>query len=682
MENHHGRVSGPRAIAIMGPFGSGKTTLLEAILERCGVLERMGSVDAGSSVGDGSPEARAHNMSVETNIAQATFMGDRYTFLDCPGSVEFAGEAAGISGAVDLAIVCCEADERKVPALQLILKSLEDRAIPHMLFLNKTDKVAMPVRDVLSLLQPASARPFVLRQIPIWQNDVITGFIDLALERAHVFREHAPSEVIDMSDADKVREAEARFSMLETLADYDDTLMETLLEDEEPDLATVFGDLTDEMQSGQICPVFMGSASHGNGILRLLKSLRHEAPAVESLVTRLGGEASGTSVQILKSIHTSHGGKISVARVLAGEVSDGTELLTSDGDGGRVSGIFDIQGQKATKRGVAQAGEVIGLGKLDVGGAGATLSSEKAGGVQLGTLDIPKPVLSLAVAPVERKDEVKLSSVLQKIVEEDISLSVCQVQETGETLLEGQGEMHLRVAVERLTGKYGIDVTSHAPSVPYRETIRKSISQRGKHKKQSGGHGQFGDVLLDIRPQPRGTGFEFTQNITGGAVPKQYFSAVENGVEESLKKGPLGFQVVDVAVNLSDGSYHSVDSSDQAFKMAAQLAIREGLAECSPVLLEPMVHVDISCPNSDTPKINAIVSSHRGQLLGFDGKDGWAGWDVVEAIMPENEVRNLIVEIRSATAGAGSFTTRFDHLAELTGKAADAVLAQRDSEAA
>jgi elongation factor G len=300
-----------------------------------------------------------------------------------------------------------------------------------------------------------------------------------------------------------------------------------------------------------------------------------------------------------------------------------------------------------------------------------TLSGGKSPPRQLVALPPADPVLGLAVASAERKDDVKLSSALQKAVEEDPSLRVTHVQDTGETVLEGQGEMHLRVAMERLTGKYGVAVRTHEPQVPYKETIRGSVTVRGRHKKQSGGHGQFGDVVLDIKPLQRGSGFVFEETVTGGAVPRNYFSSIEEGVEEYLRKGPLGFPVVDVAVTLTDGSYHAVDSSDMAFRTAAQIGMREGMPQCRPVLLEPVLKVEIAVPSEATPRVNAIVSQRRGQLLGFDARPGWQGWDVVEAMIPQAEIRDLIVELRSATAGVGTFKATFDHLADLTGKLAD-----------
>jgi elongation factor G len=290
-------------------------------------------------------------------------------------------------------------------------------------------------------------------------------------------------------------------------------------------------------------------------------------------------------------------------------------------------------------------------------------------------------VLAIAISAKERKDDVKLGLALNKLIEEDPSLTVFHNPETHEVVVWGQGEMHLRVATERLADRFGVAIERRRPTVGYRETIKKPIVQRGRHKKQSGGHGQFGDVVLDVKPMPRSSGFVFEEKITGGVVPRNYIASVEEGVIDALKHGPLGFQVVDVAVALIDGSYHSVDSSDMAFRIAGRIGITEALPQCQPVLLEPIHTVEIVCPSDASAKINAILSGRRGQILGFDTREGWEGWDVVRAMMPESEIGDLIIEVRSATAGAGSFTYKFDHMAELTGKPADQIVAAKHAAA-
>jgi elongation factor G len=667
---------GPRCIALVGPFQSGKTTLLEAILARTGAIQRQGTVEAGTTVGDAGKEARHHRMSVEATIATTSFMDESYTFIDCPGSVEFAHDMRAVLPGIDAAVVVCEADERKAAQLQLILRELEDQKIPRFLFVNKIDKTDKDLRESLKLLQPASRVPLLLRQIPIFQNEIVSGFVDLALERAFVYREHAPSEVIPL-DGDALDTQDARFSMLETLADHDDDLMEQLLADIPPPRDRVFDDLSKELRDGLVCPVLLGVATRTNGVLRLMKALRHEAPGVAATRQRLGvktGEAVGI---VLKTFHTTHGGKLSVTRVLNGEIGDGTTLSSPAGDAGRVSGVAKLVGQSSEKRGVAGAGDTVALGKLDSAKTGDTLSSGRTPHPAAADVKPYPGVLAIAISAKERKDDVKLGLALNKLTDEDPSLTVIHNPESHEMVVWGQGEMHLRVATERLADRFGIAIERRQPSVGYRETIKKPIQQRGRHKKQSGGHGQFGDVVLDIAPLPRDGGFTFEDKITGGVVPRNYIPAVEEGVRDAMKHGPLGFPVVDITVALVDGSYHAVDSSDMAFRIAGRLGLNEALPRCQPVLLEPIHQVEIACPSDASTRINAILSGRRGQILGFDTRDGWDGWDVVRAMMPESEIGDLIIEVRSATAGVGSFTFRFDHMAELTGKPADQIVAAR-----
>ncbi|MBZ9678508.1 elongation factor G [Mesorhizobium sp. ES1-1] len=667
-----GRRTGPKCIAIVGPFASGKTTLLEAILARTGAIPRQNPVSSGNTVSDHSPEARAHAMSVEATIATTEFMGEQITFVDCPGSIEFSFEAEPVLAACDLAVVVAEADEKKIPALQLIMRKLDDLGVPRILFLNKVDKAAAGVRDTLKMLQPASSVPLLLRQIPLRKDGVVIGSIDLALERAYIYREYAESEIAQIPGDEKARELEARFSMLETLADHDDQLMEQLLEEIEPPKDAIFDDLAADLRDGAVTPVLIGTAEKGNGVLRLLKAIRHDGPDIEATRKRLGAPDGGaTLVQVMKTIHTPHGGKLSVSRVLSGQVADGSELWLPGGGTAKVSGIYRMLGKDQSKLTGAKAGDTVALGKLDDAKTGQTLTSAKGGTRQLFDVEPPQPVYAFALRPKERKDEVKMSAAIQRLAEEDPSLGLRHNQDSAETVLSGHGEMHLRVVRERLEGKNQIPVEGHSPAIPYRETIRKSVQQRGRHKKQSGGHGQFGDVVIEIRPLPRGSGFQFTDTITGGVVPKTYIQSVETGVRDYLKSGPLGFPVVDIAVNLSDGSYHAVDSSDMAFQMAAKLAMKEGMPACSPVLLEPVMKVQIVTPSDATSKIIALIPQRRGQILGYDARPDWPGWDVVEATMPQAEIGDLIIELRSATAGVASYSAVFDHMAEITGRLAD-----------
>jgi elongation factor G len=678
---HHGdaRVAGPRLIAIVGPFQGGKTSLLESLLTRAGAAARQGSVREGTSVGDSSPEARAHAMSVEPNIASVDYMGDRFTFFDCAGSIEFAHDMRFALPVCDAAIVVCEADPRKTPALQVILRELEELGVPRILFLNKIDLAGgAKIREALEMLQPASRSPLLLRQIPIWENGVATGFIDLALERAFVYRESAPSQVVEMPAGVADDEKQARYSMLEKLADYDDALMEQLISDIEPPRDRIFLDLAQELREGHVVPVMIGSASAGHGVTRLLKALRHEAPGVAKTRKRLGVPESGPALaQVVRTIHTAHGGKLSVARVLRGAFADGATVACAREHEERIAGLGRLMGAVSTKLSRAEEGDTVAFARLEGLTTGDRFSDGKTGPRPAPIAPPPAGTQAIAIHVKDRKDEVRLAAALAKLCEEDPSLAYIQDQESSELKLMGQGEMHLRVISERLAERFGVAVDAKKPSVAYRETIRDSVTVHGRHKKQSGGHGQFGDVIVEVTPRERGEGFAFFERVHGGSVPRQYFSSVEAGARDALMRGPLGFPVVDVAVTLIDGSYHTVDSSDMAFRAAAKAALAEALPKARPVLLEPVLAVTIYVPSDALARASALVSARRGQILGFEARKGWEGWEALRALIPEAEIGDLIVELRSATSGVGAFETTFDHLAELSGRTAETVIAAR-----
>jgi elongation factor G len=665
-------------VALVGQYAIGKTTLLESILFTTGAIQRKGAIAQKNTVGDASPEARARQMSVEVNCATTKYMDESYTFLDCPGSIEFLQDTLNVLPGVDAAIVVCEPEAAKIQMLKPYLKRLADLHVPHVLFVNKIDKATGSVRGLLEMLQDASDTPLLIRQLPIEEGGAVTGFVDLALERAFVYRDGADSEVIELKGATQDLEKQERFHMLEKLADYDEHLMEELLSDVEPPRDEVFTDLAKELADGLVVPVLLGSAERNHGIERLLKALRHEAPDVSAAAKRIGVEVNGnTIVHVLKTTNGSHG-KLSIARVLSGTLKDGAVLHNRDDQEARVGGLFALKGEAQTKLSEAKAGDCVALGRLEGLKTGETLSTAKIALPKVEIEELPV-VYSLAIETTDRKDEVKLTAAIHKLQEEDPSLHFKQDAELQEMALQGQGEIHLKVAVEKLASKYGLKIQVHSPKVPYKETIKKTVRQHGRHKRQSGGHGQFGDVHIDIKPLPRGTGFVFEDQIKGGVVPRNFIPSVEKGVVDFLKQGPLGFPVVDVGVALVDGSYHTVDSSDAAFQTAARIAMTEGMPACAPVLLEPIMHVRIHVPSDTTSKVNGIVSARRGQLMGFDSRPGWKGWDTVEAQMPMSELQDLIIDLRSLTQGVGTYETAFDHLAELSGKLAEQVAASRRS---
>lgn len=664
---------GRRNVALVGPYTSGKTTLLESLLVAAGAISRKGTVAEGNTVGDGAPEARARQMSVEVSAADAEYNGIGFTFLDCPGSVEFALESYNALMGADIAVVVMPPDPNHVLGLAALLKFLNDHDIPHLLFVNKIDQAAVRTAVVIDALRPYAGRPLFLRQVPIRKSEAVVGYVDLITEQAFQYKEGGPSDKLSaVPEEVKEREDSARTVLLETLADFDDALLETLLEEKEPQLESVLQDLRRIVAEDKAIPVFIGSAMHSWGVRALLDALVREAPDPAATAKRRSIDLSAAEplAQVIKTYNSQHGGKLSLVRIWRGTIKEGAVL-----NGQRAAGVFQMMGQQPNKLAAAEAGRIVALGRLEGISTGDTLSTvEVKEQAELPHVAPPKPVYGLAINTEKREDEVKMTTAIAKIAEEDPALVFEQNPETRQSVLWGQGEIHLQVAFDRLRNKYGLELKSEPPRVAYKEAIRKPTSQHGRFKRQTGGHGQFGDVHLDIKPLPRGSGFVFGNKVVGGAVPRQYIPAVEAGVRDYLSQGPLGFPVVDVSVTLTDGQYHSVDSSEQAFKQAARIAMSEGMAHCDPVLLEPIYEVTVSAPKEYTPKVQRLISGRRGQILGFSDKDGWAGWDVVISQMPQAELHDLIIELRSLTQGTGTFAWRYDHLQELTGRLADKVL--------
>jgi elongation factor G len=668
----------PRCAALIGPYLSGKTTLLEGLLHAAGSTSRRGSVRDGNSVGDHSQEARARQMSTELNVANATFLGDPWTILDCPGSVELLYEAQAAILVSDVAVVVVEPEVERALTISALLRFLDRHKIPHMIFINKMDTASARVRDLLAALQSVSQRPLVLRQVPLRDPDSeITGYVDLVSERAYRYRPGQPSDLISLPDNFWDQERATRAGLIEKLADFDDALLEQLLEEVEPPKEEIYRHLTRTLRGAQVVPVFLGSGLADWGIRRMWKALRHEAPTPQETVERLGIAAEGEPLaQVFKTYHLPHTGKLSLTRVWRGTISEGMVL-----NGSRVAGLLRLVGAQQEKVPSAQAGEVVGLTRMEEIATGAVLTpSGKAAPLPLP--ERPQPVFGLAITSERRQDDVKLTGAIGKLIEEDPTLELEQNADTQEMVLWGQGDIHLQIAIDRLRNRHNLAVNGRRAAVPYKETIRRGGQQHSRFKRQSGGHGQFADVTLEIKPLPRGSGFTFTDSVVGGAIPRNYIPAVEEGVIEALRRGPIGFPVVDAAVNLITGQFHTVDSSDQAFHTAGRQAVQEILPKCDPILLEPIDSVEISVPNAFTARVQRLVSGRRGQILGYDAKPDWPGWDIVNAHLPQSELHDLIVELRSLTMGVGSFAHRFDHMQELQGRPAEKVLASRTADAA
>ncbi len=643
---HRPQAAGPRSVAIVGPYGSGKSTVFEALMAA-----------GGAPIRRGDPKTR--RMGTEVRLGHCTFLGDAWSILDCPGSVEFAFEQSAALGAVDVAVVVCEPSPAKAILVAPLLRQLDARRIPHLIFVNKIETLEGRVQATLEALQAFSQVPLALRQVPIREDGHVTGYVDVVSERAYRYRKGQPSEVIALPAAVRARELEVRGVLLERLADHNDGLLEKLIEEVAPTSEEIYGQLRADLAADAVVEVLLGAAETDNGIQRLWKTLRHDAPEAAATAARLGiGAGAEPVVQVFKTVYAGHTGKLSFSRILRGTLKDGATL-----GGTRLGGVYRYPGADSVKVPQAEAGEVVALGRLDGIATGMTIGAEP--------LPFPTPsapVYALAIATGDRNDDVKLSGALQRVMEEDLSITISQDAALGQTVLHGQGEMHLSAAVERLGKGAGVKVTTLPPKVAYRETIRKAVQQHGRLKRQTGGHGQFADVKITIAPRGRGEGFLFVDKIVGGVVPRNFIPSVGEAAEEATRKGPLGNPVVDISVTLVDGTFHAVDSSDMAFRTATGMAMREGMALAEPVLLEPIDHVIVVVPNDYTPRAQRLLTGRRAQILGYAEAPDAPGWDEMEALVPQAELHDFIIELRSQTMGLGTYRRKFDHLAESRGQ--------------
>jgi elongation factor G len=651
-----GELARRRNVAFIGTHHSGKTTLVEALLSRCGAIPRRGSVADGTTTTDHEPESIDRGQSTCVGFAYATTAAIDLTIVDCPGFVEFAEEAKLALLAADAAVIVIDADPSRVRQTRALVEFLEARKMPHCFFVNKLDKAGSNFRATLAELNATFGNRIVAEQLPIGEGESFRGYIDLAEQRAFVIERGCAIEIpIEAELAAPV--AQARTLLLEALGDFDDHLLEELLEGIEPPLDEVRKDLHDELSRDQLVPVLVGAGLGDIGISAgaLLDVIEHQFPAPD------GDPAAPLVAQVCKTIVHPQSGKLSVVRVFQGTlVADAA--LSDTSRGGlkvRAAGLYRLQGKKQEPIASAGPGEIVAIARLEGVQTGDTLAGNGVTAV-LPVPEVSAPLYAVAIKPKEKLDEAKLSQMLARIIEEDPLLRLERAEFTSELQLLGLGEVHVTTAIQRLSRKYHLALEMHSPSVAYRETIARAYDSHARYKHQTGGHGQFADVTLRIEPGARGTGFAFATAIVGGVVPKQFFAAVEKGVREALGKGPIaGYPVVDLRVTLIDGSYHAVDSSEQSFKTAAALAMREGLPNCAPLLLEPIVHLEAIVPDESASTIVSGLTAKRAQVLSFEPSER-RGFQRVVAYAPQAEVSNYITELRTGTQGLGTYSWRHE----------------------
>ncbi|HUF56040.1 MAG TPA: elongation factor G [Thermohalobaculum sp.] len=643
-----------RCFAVLGAANTGKSTL----------VDRMASLE-------GSPEPAAPPG--ETRTTGFEHLGEHWTAIDCPGSTEFLQNSADALLAADAAVICVAPDPDAAVLAAPYLRLVEASGTPAIVFINRIDEAAGRIRDIVAAIQTYATHPLVLRQVPIRDGDSVVGAVDLVSERAWRYREGEPSALVELPPEMTDREQEARADLLEHLSEFDDWLLEELIEDRTPADGPVFAICTRALRENRAIPVLIGSAGHGNGVVRMMKALRHEAPPVTALAERLGGHLGLSEPLVAVGFHAErrrHVGKTVFLRALT-PIEPGATV------GGQTLGQLALaRGDKLEQIDRIDAGAVAAAVKSDHLSAGRIFTQTGAH-APAGWWRTNPPMLWRILEPVHERDGVKLPGALAKLAEDDHGMSASQDPETGSARVGAQGTLHLRAILKRLADSFTLEVTDVEPAHVYRETITREATVHYRHKKQTGGSGQFADVRMTLRPNPRGAGFTFDEVVKGGSVPRNHIPAVEAGAREAMARGPLGFPVVDVGVTLTDGQHHSVDSSDMAFKIAGRQGVHQGLAEATPVLLQPFYRVTFHLPSVYTGTLVPIVSAHRGQVLGYDRDAAAEGWDVFRASLPESALGAIVTELRSATQGLGWFEAAFERYEELYGKEADRVVEER-----
>lgn len=642
-----------RCFTVLGPSQTGKST----------IVEKLGSLE-------GAPRKSISPYGL--NLTEFSFGNEAWCALDTPGGNEALVHAQHALLASDACILCVSPTPDEAVLAAPYLRVIEASGTPCILFVNRMDEPRGRLRDVIAALQDYAGHTLLLRQIPIREDDRIVGSCDLISERAWRYREGQTSALIAIPESAAERESEARTELLEHLSEFDDWLLEELIEDREPQSDALYAISSRVLKENRISPVLIGSASHGNGMMRLMKALRHEAPPVDMLRQRLASagtvdEGKLTAVSF-HAYHRQNVGKTVLVRALGEGLKQGASL-----GGASLGAVQDPANGRSNSAVVPALGDVFATVKSDHLPVPSLLTADASVAAPEWT-EPPTPMLERILVPGSERDENKLSETLAKLSEADRGLKVRQEEGTGAQLVCAQGPVHLRDLCRTLSDVFHIAVTDRTPSPIYRETISKPSEVHYRHRKQTGGAGQFADVKLSIHPNERGQGFTFAETVKGGVVPRNYIPAVEAGAREAMDKGPLGFQVIDVGVTLTDGQHHTVDSSEYAFRTAAKMGVRQALSEGSAVLMQPVFRSEIHIPSVYSGSLVQIVSALKGQVLGFDRDETAKGWDIFRALVPGGALDELARALRSATQGIGYFSKTFDHFEELYGKEADAIV--------
>ncbi len=679
-----------RSIAIVAHGGAGKTSLTEAMLFDAGVIGRLGTVENGNTVTDFGTEEQKRQISISTALANLEHQGKSVFIMDVPGFADFLGEMRSSLRVADSAVVVVSAVDGVEVQTGKAWEFAEDFGIPVVFFVNKMDRdhadYARTVADIKEQMS-GKAQSFYL---PIGSESNFKGLVDVLREKAYIYKGDGSKEFeetavpADMKDAMNVK----RGQLVESIVEEDDDMMMRYLDGEEIPLEEIWPLLRKAVAARKIFPILPGSATANVGVVQLMDVIANELPSPleardrpamdgdQSLSVAPDPSAPFSSI-CFKVMVDPYVGKLSFIRVNSGTLtSDQNIYNVNRQEEERISGFKVMQGKDSKDVKELTVGMIVAIPKLQSTRVGDTLSIKGATAI-FPPIKFPNPVYSVAVDAKSRADEDKLSTSMHKMMEEDPILRFKKNPETGDNVLSGMGNLHLDIVLARVKERYGVDLEVRTPEVPYRETIRKSAKAQGKHKKQTGGHGQYGDVQIEFSPLPTGEGFVFEDKIVGGAVPKQYIPAVEKGLKEALNKGVLaGFRTVDFKASLVFGSYHDVDSSEMAFKTAAHLAFKKGIAEASPVLLEPIMNVEVTVADDYLGDVMGDMNTRRGRIVGIDSM---GHLQIVKAQVPMAEMFQYSIQLRSMTSGRGNFTMEFSHYDPVPEDISKKVVARRQS---
>ena len=671
-----------RNVALISHGGAGKTSLAEAMLFDAGAISRLGTVEAGTTTLDWDPDEHRRTQSVNLSIASLEHEGVRVTIVDTPGYADFQADVVEALGAVDAAIVVIDASAGVEVGTEEVWKLAEARGLPRMVFVNKMDRENANYDATLDSLKARFGPKIAPVYLPIGSADEFRGYVDVIEEHASVYENGKPHEVPIPEELEGI-EHTRRDALVEAAAEASDELMMKYLEgepfsDEEIEAAVHKG-----TREGSVVPVFVGSATKNIGVRELLSMIVKHIPSPAEVGARAA--ADGTEIrpdpdgpfvaQVFKATADPFVGRLTYFRVISGTLSgQGHVYNATRREEERIGNLLAVQGKDTTALPKVGPGDIAAVAKLTSTHAGDTLVADRAHAVQLPAFSFPDPALQVAIEPQSKADLDKLGQALHRLEEEEPCVRIHREDGTGETILTAMGDAHVDVIVERLKRKFGASVKTATPRVPYRETIRQPARIDNKFKRQTGGHGQYGHVVIEFAPAEMGSGFQFGDRIVGGVVPKQYIPAVEKGLREAMSEGVLaGYPVVDLQATLVDGSYHTVDSSEMAFKVAASQALKKAFEAGSPALLEPVLEVDIVVPDEYMGDVMGQITSKRGHVLGMDSMDGMQH---LKAQVPQAEMFHYATELRSITQGRGRFSWKLDHYAEVPHNIAEKVVAE------